>query len=549
MTEGLTQDKKSLKTVLGKTANFNEIAKDCVAFANARGGRLFIGIEDNDDGPPIDQLIPQELPDRIVRRVNELTINVGVHAEKYTHDNGGEYIILTILRSQSAIAATSNGTYFIRDEDKSRPVQPDELERLFVDRPSYCWETKVSLKYNWEDCDRDKLENFISDIRHSDRVSSFVKEKSTLELLEYYSMITESGYMTNLGVLWLGKQDQRARLLYSPVIQYIKYDNEENKVQKIVWDDYSLNPKELLETIWKSIPDWQEVNEISDGLWRKEIPAYNEKVVREVICNALVHRPYTTRGDIFINIYPDKMVVVNPGLFPLGISSDNILQKTNKRNEHLARIFYALHLMEAEGSGYDLMYETLLSAGKAIPEPFEGNDYIQVTIRRKIINKEAARLCEFVTDNYSNISRKAIIAFGIILQQSLISASELSRQLQIPDSDRLRSYIGKLSDEGIIASKGKGKGTKYYISPELISNAKSNIPTSLKTIEPYRLKALIKEDLRFHPLSMVAEISNRLPDVDLNEIRANIRKMALDGELITEGGRKFRKYSLPESFL
>ncbi len=210
MTEGLTQDKKSLKTVLGKTANFNEIAKDCVAFANARGGRLFIGIEDNDDGPPIDQLIPQELPDRIVRRVNELTINVGVHAEKYTHDNGGEYIILTILRSQSAIAATSNGTYFIRDEDKSRPVQPDELERLFVDRPSYCWETKVSLKYNWEDCDRDKLENFISDIRHSDRVSSFVKEKSTLELLEYYSMITESGYMTNLGVLWLGKQDQRA---------------------------------------------------------------------------------------------------------------------------------------------------------------------------------------------------------------------------------------------------------------------------------------------------------------------------------------------------
>ena len=113
----------------------------------------------------------------------------------------------------------------------------------------------------------------------------------------------------------------------------------------------------------------------------------------------------------------------------------------------------------------------------------------------------------------------------------------------------MRSYIGKLSDEGIIASKGKGKGTKYYISPELISNAKSNIPTSLKTIEPYRLKALIKEDLRFHPLSMVAEISNRLPDVDLNEIRANIRKMALDGELITEGGRKFRKYSLPESFL
>ena len=50
---------------------------------------------------------------------------------------------------------------------------------------------------------------------------------------------------------------------------------------------------------------------MSDGLWRKEIPAYDEKVVREVLCNAIAHRPYTTRGDVFINIHPDYMEVVN----------------------------------------------------------------------------------------------------------------------------------------------------------------------------------------------------------------------------------------------
>ena len=97
--------------------------------------------------------------------------------------------------------------------------------------------------------------------------------------------------MTNLGVLWLGTQPQRARLLYSPTVQFIRYDDSGNKVFKQVWDDYTLNPDELLESIWNSIPDWKESNEVSDGLWRKVIPAYDEKVVREVLCNSIAHRP------------------------------------------------------------------------------------------------------------------------------------------------------------------------------------------------------------------------------------------------------------------
>lgn len=158
------------------------------------------------------------------------------------------------------------------------------------------------------------------------------------------------------------KNYQRARLLYSPVVQFIKYDDTENKTQKVMWDDYSKNPMELIEAIWQTVPDWKESYEVSNGLWRKLIPAYDEKVVRELLCNAIVHRPYTTRGDIFINVYPDRMTIVNPGLLPLGITSDNILQKTIKRNEHLAKVFYDLKMMEAEGSGYDMMYETLLAA-------------------------------------------------------------------------------------------------------------------------------------------------------------------------------------------
>ena len=71
------------------------------------------------------------------------------------------------------------------------------------------------------------------------------------------------------------------------------------------------------------------------------------------------------------------------------------------------------------------------------------------------------------------------------------------------------------------------------------------IPTTLKTIEPYRLKALICEDLKFHPKSLLSEMASRLPDVDFSQLENTVRSMAKTGELLALGGRKYRRYNLP----
>jgi len=89
------------------------IVKDCVAFANAAGGRLLIGIEDDCELPPADQRISDELLERLAKRIPQLTLNVGASPRKVTEVNGGEYIELTVLRNTNSIAATSDGRYFI----------------------------------------------------------------------------------------------------------------------------------------------------------------------------------------------------------------------------------------------------------------------------------------------------------------------------------------------------------------------------------------------------------------------------------------------------
>jgi len=186
----------------------------------------------------------------------------------------------------------------------------------------------------------------------SERVKQSVKEKSDEELLEHY-LLADGEYLTNLGILCIGKRTDRARLGSAPVVQFIKYDENDAKVNKIVWDDYSLNPMEMLEGIWNEVPDWKESYEFPDGLYRQNIAHYEKTVVRELLINALVHRPYTQRGDIFINLYPDRLQIVNPGLLPLGVYTRNILHASVRRNENLAKVFHDLKLMEREGSGYD----------------------------------------------------------------------------------------------------------------------------------------------------------------------------------------------------
>ena len=80
MEENSLYDKKSLREITGKSADWNEVAKDCVAFSNAQGGVIDYGIEDDADAPPADQKVSEdplaELSQRILDSANGLVVFV-----------------------------------------------------------------------------------------------------------------------------------------------------------------------------------------------------------------------------------------------------------------------------------------------------------------------------------------------------------------------------------------------------------------------------------------------------------------------------------------
>ena len=186
LNETSTRDKKSLRFITGKSPQWGELAKDVVCFANARGGHILIGIEDNDTLPPNTQSISPLLIDQLNKRIREQTVNVELMPQIKIASNGGEYIDLWVVRSQN-IASTRDGRYYLRIGDECKPIIGDDVLRLATDRVTLSWETQTNLDIPKTKTDPHKLQIFIQQIKASDRVKPSVKEKTADELLDHYS--------------------------------------------------------------------------------------------------------------------------------------------------------------------------------------------------------------------------------------------------------------------------------------------------------------------------------------------------------------------------
>jgi ATP-dependent DNA helicase RecG len=547
MNENNSTEYKGLRKIIDtngklKTEGLRELAVTCVSFANVQGGTIVIGIEDGDSEPVKNQKIDVKIINETITRLRTLCFNVGLLvSDKIIFPNNGETFEITVQPTLKSVATTADGKIYVRVGDQSQPARSEDIVRLASEKDAFQWELQIR-NVSLREVPENNIHWFTSEIRSSDRVKPQVKELSDQEILEHYNL-AQNNKLTNLGILWLGTSTQRSRLTYPITVQYIVFDELEKKVRKEDWQDYTKNPKELLLDIEKQATELTYFDEFPQGLFRNKVRHYDERLIRELLINAIAHKSYTISGDIFIKVYNDRFEITNPGGLPLGITSSNILHTTHRRNPHLIRILHDLKLMEGEGTGYNLIYEITSRDAKAFPIPISDFNATSVTQYSKILDEEALLVLDFIAKNYP-LSQKEFIVLGIIARHKKILATQLSKELQLSDEDRLRSYISKLMEQAVITTRGNKKATEYLINPKLIANAKINIKPTLKIIEPHRLKALIEEDVKIYPNSKMSDIQRRLPDILTGDIQKCVYKMVKENMLQVQGAKTNRTYSL-----
>ena len=541
--ETLSIEYKSIQKIRSGDKGFKDLAVTCVSLANAQGGKIFIGFDDKKKLPPENQTIEAEEINNAVTKLRSLCFNVAlVGSEILTYKNGGQYFTIDVSPSMKSIATTADGRIYLRIADKCEPVRNEDIHRLAYEKQAYQWELICPKTVKISDIDPNNIRNFANDIRKSDRVGEHIKQMTDEEIIENYNFVSGE-YLTFLGILWIGNAMQRSRIAYPITVQYIVYDHLERKIRKEDWHDNLLNPAQLLLDIELKAIELTYFHEFPDGLFRKQIRHYHPKVIRELLLNAFAHKSFTISGDIMIVVYTDRIEISNPGGLPIGVSPTNILHARQRRNPHFIRVMHDLKLMEGEGSGYDLIYELNAMDSKELPQIISDFNITTVIQTSKIVNEEVLPVLDYVTQNY-DISQKNLIALGLIAQHKKLSSIELDGLLQLVDNKRQRNYTDKLVDLGILVTRGIKKGNAFLVSPKVIANSKANMKTSLKTIEPHRLIALIEEDLRLHPNSMRREIHSRLPDVDEKDLKKYLYEMVKKRKINFEGGKTYRSYRL-----
>jgi ATP-dependent DNA helicase RecG len=542
-TETLNKEYKSVQKIRTGDKGFKNLAITCVSLANAQGGKIFIGFDDKTKQPPLNQTITLDEVNDTISRLRNLCFDVSfAGSEIMTYNNGSHYFTIEISPSMKSIATTSDGKIYLRIADKCEPVRNEDLHRLVYEKQVYQWELVCSKTVKISDIDTNNIRNFANDIRNSDRVSEHIKQMSDEEIIENYNFVSD-GFLTYLGILWLGNAQQRSCISYPITVQYIVYDHLERKIRKKDWHDNLLNPAQLLLDIERKAIELTYFHEFPDGLFRKQIRHYHPKVIRELLLNAFAHKSFAISGDIMIAVYPDRLEISNPGGLPIGVTANNILHARQRRNPHFIRVMHDLKLMEGEGSGYDLIYELNAMDSKELPKIISDFNATTVIQTSKIVNEEILPVLDYVMRNY-DISQKNLIALGLIAQYKKLLSTELAILLQLSQDERLRSYTANLVETGIIITRGIKKGNTFLVNPKVIANSKTNIKTSLKTVEPHRLKALIEEDLSLHPKSKSSEIQKRLVDVPIKEIRKYLYQMEKQGVITSEGIKKAKVFLL-----
>ncbi|MFP3042824.1 hypothetical protein LQZ19_13485 [Treponema primitia] len=238
------------------------------------------------------------------------------------------------------------------------------------------------------------------------------------------------------------------------------------------------------------------------------------------------------------------MEINNPGRLPIGVTPANILHTTVRRNDKLAKVFYDLKLMEREGSGYDKIYETLLSNGKQPPETKEGEDSVKVIVRKKIIRAEIILFLNRINTEYP-LNQKEIICLSLIAQYNSLSALELAKLLGLTVQGSIRNWLGRLPEYNLIKTHGKTKGTEYFVNPKILQKTKFRGKTTLKGIENHRLQELIYKDLSTYPNSSINDIHERIgKEITLRKVKTLIDHMRVSDEVQSTGLGRWTRYSI-----
>ena len=266
--------------------------------------------------------------------------------------------------------------------------------------------------------------------------------------------LIKDGKVTNAALILVGKQEVlNNRLPQASVI--LEFRKSESLVPYTNRQVYGQPFYKMIDLLWHDIDLRNDKIDVNENSYIFNIPYFNEEVIRESINNAIAHRDYRRTSETVIKQYPQKMIIMNTGGFPLGVTIENLLRvQSTPRNRLLADVLAKTGIVERSGQGIDKIYKNTLSEGKDEPD-YSHSDPFRVELHLSAVIKDKA-FAMFLDSEQRDLSEEERL--------SVFEVMALNHIREGRSNEVEKEMLKALQERGLIEKRGKTRGTYYILS-------------------------------------------------------------------------------------
>ena len=347
--------------------------------------------------------------------------------------------------------------------------------------------------------------------------------------------------VTNAALILVGKQEVlNSQLPQASVI--LEFRKSESLVPYTNRQVYSQPFYKMIDQLWHDIDLRNDKIDVSENSYIFNIPYFNEEVIRESINNAIAHRDYRRTSETVIKQYPQKMIIMNTGGFPLGVTVENLLRvQSTPRNRLLADVLAKTGIVERSGQGIDKIYKNTLSEGKDEPD-YSHSDPFRVELHLSAVIKDKA-FAMFLDSEQRDLPEEERLSVFEVMALNYIREGKSEHV----DKEILKNLL----DRKLIEKRGKTRGTYYILAKSYYELCGKEGEYSKKDdwSASQALPIVMAHFKTFKIAKMKDFVSLLDSHMSRRQVRTTIEQYVTQGYLTKEGIGSGTTYSVSEKYI
>jgi ATP-dependent DNA helicase RecG len=414
-------------------------------FANAQGGKIYIGKNDNGKIVGIDNY--EDLIEKIPNKIKNL---MGITAEVNLLQDNDKYFIEIIVQPYS-VPISLRGRYYYRSGSVKQELTGAALNEFLFKRAGHTWDDVVEEDASFDDIDEATIKKYLRKAEEIGRLPD-IDELSIPELLEKLRL-TKNGKLKRAAIVLFGKDPGRF------------YPNTFVKIGRFEDDDFTIRFQEVedgniiqvLDKVLRTIDHKFLIRNISfEGMNRIETLEYPVPALREMLLNALIHRNYMG-APTQIRVYDNKLTAWNHGTLPEGITLDKLSQSHSSypRNPILAGACFLGGYIDSWGSGIMKIVNSCKAAG--LPTPIleeDGGGFIVRLFKDKFSEEQLQKL---------GLNERQIKAVLYVKEKGRITNSEYQEINNVSKRTATNDLSELVDKYKLVNNVGFGAGSFYEL--------------------------------------------------------------------------------------